>query len=194
MKKIGVFGTHGTGKTTLCCSLAAYYKSNGINVKIVQEMARSCPFPINLSMTTDAGLWIYHAHIKKELEARVQGFQLCLCDRTALDSFVYLKAQQASNAYTKTIEEGAMLWLNTYDMLIYVTVSNAVSIYDDGTRSADADFQMRVQDSFDSYIDQFPAEVNAKMKRVYANDIFGEFSFPPAVQEIDSMLSASVMA
>jgi len=191
MKKVGIFGTHGTGKTTLCCALAAYYKHRGSNVKIIQETVRECPFPINLSMSADAGLWVYHAHIKKELDALVQDFQLCLCDRTALDSLVYVYAQDVGNRYTKIAEQNALQWMETYDMLIYVTMSESHAVEADGVRPADVDFQKRVQDAFDMYVEQLPESVTSKMKCVCADDIFGEFQFPPAIQKVDSFLYAA---
>src|SRR6187402_3717402 len=90
-KLIAITGTHGTGKTTLSFQLAAEYKKLGANVKVIQEVARCCPFPLNEHMTRETALWIYHEHSKKELEA-CRDHDVVICDRTKFDSFVYAEA------------------------------------------------------------------------------------------------------
>src|SRR6188768_4363959 len=85
--KIAIVGTHGTGKSTLSYNLASYYKMKGKTVKIVQEVARSCPFPINEKMTIEAAKWIYLEHSRKELEASKN--EICIGDRSVFDSFAY---------------------------------------------------------------------------------------------------------
>ena len=88
VKKIAITGTHGAGKTTLCFMMAGYYKKLGYNVNVVQEVARKCPFPINENMSEEAVLWIYHEHVKTELEVS-RNHDIVISDRTFYDSFIY---------------------------------------------------------------------------------------------------------
>jgi nicotinamide riboside kinase len=134
--KIAIMGTHGTGKTTLSYKLAAHYKERGKNVKIVQEVARSCPFPINEGMTKDAAYWIYHEHSKKELEAK-EKHDVVISDRSFLDYFLYAKY------FKLEIDAYPDHQLRQYDHIYFVRPD--IPLVSDGVRSSDLDFQ-RVMD------------------------------------------------
>lgn len=142
--KIAIIGTHGTGKTTLSFNLAAHYKIKGKSVKIVQEVARSCPFPINEKMTIEAAKWIFFEHSKKELEAIKN--QIVVGDRSVYDSFVYADYFKISDDILKKYEKIAFAQLNEYDKLIYIRPDSF--IHDDGVRSKDVEFQNSIDKIF----------------------------------------------
>ena len=191
MKKITILGSHGVGKTTLCYSLCYYYKQCRWNVKLVHETARSCPFPISENATVDAQLWNCLSHLKKELETKARGFDLCICDRSSIDPFVYLRANGLSSAHTENLKDFAMEWLNTYDLIIYIK-PNEGQIYDvDAQRSTDEDFRERVQSSFDYYVNSFPSYLKKKLQVVYSNDIFADVKLSKAVNVIGDRLELS---
>lgn len=148
MKKlIAVTGTHGAGKTTLTYLMAAYYKSKGKNVKIVQEVARTCPFPINHNMTMDTAKWIYHEHCRKELEAQ-KDHEIVICDRTFFDSFIYAE-------YFKLIEKYYVTKDNIkYDKIFFVRPHG--KIQDDGVRSTDEKFQEAIDLLFYDQLKDIP--------------------------------------
>jgi nicotinamide riboside kinase len=143
-KLIAITGTHGTGKTTLSFQLAAEYKKLGANVKIIQEVARSCPFPLNADMTRDTALWIYHEHSKKELEA-CRDHDVVICDRTSFDSFVYAEVLGITLEYWE--RKSARIHLDKYDELYFVRPDDKLP-KDDGIRSMDLDFQNNVDALF----------------------------------------------
>ncbi len=150
--KIAIIGTHGAGKTTLSYLMAAAYKKIGTNVKIVQEVARSCPYPLNEGMSREACLWIYHEHVKKELDA-IQKHDIVICDRSALDSFMYAKAQNCYDYTDRGINlcfESASHWMKTYDQIIYVKPGK-IKPMEDGVRSVDLEFQRRVAEQFNEW-------------------------------------------
>jgi thymidylate kinase len=147
-KLIAITGTHGTGKTTLSFILAAEYKKLGANVKIIQEVARSCPFPLNENMTKETALWIFHEHSKKELEA-IRNHDIVICDRTSFDSFVY--AAHLEIPMDIYLIEWAHSHLYEYDTLFYVKPSEKPPL-NDGTRSIDLQFQSQIDTEFKRYL------------------------------------------
>lgn len=136
--KIAIVGTHGTGKSTLSYLLASHYKKQGKNVKIIQEVARSCPFPINHGMTVDAAKWIYLEHSKKELEAESK-HEIVIGDRSVYDSFVYACYFDLNSVELINLDLLAFEHLSKYDRLIFVRPD--IPLQTDGTRSTDEDFQ-----------------------------------------------------
>jgi len=148
--KICVIGTHGAGKTTLAFLLASHYKKLGKNVKLIQEVARSCPYPINHGMTKEACLWIYHEHARKELEAS-QYHDTIVCDRSVLDSFVYAKHFNIGSDEIKEPFKSALNHLNTqYHKIIYVRPD--LPIEADGVRATDEPFQKSVDEWFSRFL------------------------------------------
>lgn len=144
--KIAITGTHGTGKTTLSYNLAAYYKSIGKSVKIVQEVSRTCPFPINQKMTIEAAKWIYLEHCKKELEAYKN--QIIIGDRSVFDSFAYAEYFKFDDdEILLNLKKMALDELNQYEKLIFVRPD--MEIHGDGVRSVDKEFQLGVDKVFE---------------------------------------------
>ncbi len=142
MKLIAITGTHGTGKTTMSFQLAAEYKAKGANVKVIQEVARSCPFPLNQHMTSETAKWIYHEHRRKELEA-ARTHEIVICDRTCFDSFVYAECLGLLGLYWE--QRAAKRQLQDYDQLLFVVPADTLPI-DDGIRSMDLQFQLDVHE------------------------------------------------
>ncbi len=165
-KLIAITGTHGTGKTTLSFLLAAEYKKLGANVKIIQEVARSCPFPLNDKMIKETALWIYHEHSKKELEA-CRDHDVIICDRTSFDSFVYAEAMKIQGLGQE--KYAAMHHIYEYSELYLVRPDYAWDIKNDGIRSMDLDFQSEVDHLFSIYIDKFLPE-QIKSSQIFDKD------------------------
>ena len=147
--KIAIVGAHGTGKSTLSYKLAAHYKTQGKNVKIVQEVARSCPFPINHGMTAEAALWIYHEHAKKELEASSK-HDVVIGDRSVYDSFIYAEYFELDNYMIAILDVIAFAHMKDYDKVIFVRPD--LPLQTDGIRSDDEQFQIGVDKIFEDYM------------------------------------------
>lgn len=153
--KICVLGTHGAGKSTLVFKLAAHFKQIGKNIKIVQEVARSCPFPINENMTENSYLWIYHEHNKKELEAQ-KNSDIVISDRSALDSFLY--AQHFKIRTNDYLERAALINLRRgYDKIFFVRPNVPISA--DSVRPGNEEFQLEMDKKFSITIENFSLEV-----------------------------------
>lgn len=143
--KIAIIGTHGTGKSTLSFNLAAHYKFIGKSVKIVQEVARSCPFPINEKMNIESAKWIFLEHSKKELEASRN--QVVICDRSVFDSFVYAEYFKISDDELVKYKKVALSQLKEYEKLIFVRPN--LFLHDDEFRSKDLEFHKSIDKIFE---------------------------------------------
>lgn len=147
--KIAIVGSHGTGKSTLSYLMASHYKKQGMNVKIIQEVARSCPFPINHGMTEKAAKWIYYEHARKELEAEAK-HEIVIGDRSVYDSFVYAQYFNLNAADIIDLDILAHDHLSTYNRIIFVRPD--IPLQTDGTRSPDLEFQKGIDEIFSDVI------------------------------------------
>jgi thymidylate kinase len=174
MQKVCCIGTHGSGKTTLCYQQAAYYKTIGKNVKLINETARSCPFALNHQFNAYGAMWIIHMHIVKELEAMSRNADIIICDRSPMDSIMYALAtgctvgQQMKNLY-KMSED----WMETYDKIYYVRPDGNDAI-PDGIRSTDETFRKKIEDHFDDWMEKCSMGVQNKILIIKSSSVFSE--------------------
>lgn len=138
--KVAFVGSHGVGKTTLCYGLAARLKARDVVLEVVHEVARRCPLPINEETGIASESWILHTQIAEEVIASHR-YPVVVCDRSALDNYVYLLLAAGP-------QEGLDLlvdyWMRTYDLLIHVPVVAEPAA--DGFRTTDPAFQKAIDD------------------------------------------------
>ena len=144
---IGISGTHGTGKTTFMYKLAHDMKirHGGKRIKLLSEVARSCPFGIfgkqGTTSSIDAQLWIFASQMQAELTAKPT--DVIISDRTIYDTI----------AYTMEVDEdlaAEMLGLAqylVYDLVYFVRPSDESWCVDDGDRSLDFKLRDRIDDN-----------------------------------------------
>lgn len=152
--KIGIMGTHGIGKTTLAAQMFAHASKTGRRVKLIHEVARSCPMPINDKFTVKAATWIVARHVTLGIEAEASGYDFIICDRSSFDPVAYainivpedlrMKRYYRSSPLYKFAERD----LRSYDVLIYLKPSSA-EILSDGIRATDPEFQKKIAKIFD---------------------------------------------
>lgn len=148
--KIAIVGTHGTGKSTLSYILASEFKKMGKNVKIVQEVARTCPFGINDGMSVESALWIYHEQARKEMEAE-EKHEIVICDRSVFDSFIYAKYFKLQDWRIEGLRSIATTALCVdYGLVIFLEPD--IPLQTDGTRSKDLEFQKGINELFKIYL------------------------------------------
>jgi nicotinamide riboside kinase len=146
--KIAFIGSHGVGKTTLCYGLAARLKALDYAVEVVHEIARRCPLPINEETSVASESWILHTQIAEEILAQHR-YPVVVCDRSALDNYVYLLLAAAPRPDLDDLVDS---WMRTYDLLIHVPVLEEPS--PDGVRSADPSFQLAVEGRLDRELER----------------------------------------
>ena len=138
--KIAFIGTHGVGKTTLCYGLAARLKARDMSLEVVREVARRSPLPINEQTSLAAQSWILHTQIAEELIAE-EHYDVVICDRSALDNYVYLLLAEGSQPGLESLVDS---WMHTYDLLVHAPVIERPSA--DGVRSDNPAFQLAVEE------------------------------------------------
>ena len=147
--KIAFIGTHGVGKTTLCYDLASRLKRQDRVVDLVQEVARTCPLPINRETTVHAQAWILHTQIAQELAA-TQHDGIVICDRSVLDNYAYLVHQAGRRPeYDALVRQ----WVTTYDYLFKVPIIDPPTF--DGKRDVSQAFQRDIDRGIDALADEF---------------------------------------
>ena len=136
--KAAFIGSHGVGKTTLCSGLAARLKARDVVLEVIHEVARRCPLPINEETGLASESWILHTQIAEEVIA-AHRHPVVICDRSALDNYVYLLLASGGQ---EGLDELVAYWMKTYDLLIHVPVLERPAA--DGVRATDPEFQRAI--------------------------------------------------
>lgn len=195
MKKIGIIGVHGAGKTTLAYTLSAHFKKKAINVKLIHESAReNCPFPLNEDATVGTCLWNFHKQFLNELEAETQGYELAICDRSVLDTFVYFHAVNDEKPITRFAMLQAIEWLTTYDFLICLEPDATFAIGHDGIRAMDIDYQMQIRDAFHTLLTDQGKKLENKLLFCKCETIFNEQLHEELMTKVENLLQLPQLA
>ena len=190
MEKVAIMGVHSAGKTTLAYIMAAHFKMKQLNVKLIHESVReNCPFPINADANQGTCLWNFHTQFLNELEAEAQGYQLAICDRSVLDTFVYFHAVNPKNAVTRAAKNQAAEWLSTYNVLVCLEPSDDVELQDDGIRATDKEYQLLIENGFKQALNEYGQHVKDKV--IYANsrDVFDESYRQQLIHKVESRVN-----
>ncbi|NGX42436.1 MAG: hypothetical protein K940chlam7_00716 [Chlamydiae bacterium] len=194
MQKIGITGVHSAGKTSLAYILSAYFKMKGCNVKLLHESVReNCPFPINSEANQGTCLWNFHTQFLNELDAEAQGYQLAICDRSVLDTFVYFHAVNPENPITRAAVQQASEWLTTYDVLICLEPVDHVGLHDDGIRSTDRDYQRLITEGFDKALALYGKEVADRTIKASSEDVFDANRRSKLIAQVESKMETAVL-
>ena len=138
--KVAFVGSHGVGKTTLCYGLAARLKARDVVLDVVHEVARRCPLPINEETGVASESWILHTQIAEEVIASHR-HPVVICDRSALDNYVYLLLARGPQEGLDSLVD---YWMRTYDLLVHIPVLDVPAA--DGFRTTDPAFQRAVDE------------------------------------------------
>jgi nicotinamide riboside kinase len=149
--KIGIIGSHCVGKTTLAAKLTSGLLDEGAIVRLVPEVARTCPLGINDEATLETFFWIMARQIQVEIEESAHA-NILVCDRSIVDNFVYyarLFGTQGEQA--KGLAAITGIWMKTYDLIVRLPIT--FSLTDDKYRSLDTGFQKQIDDLFDQIVE-----------------------------------------
>jgi AAA domain-containing protein len=168
MRKIGVIGTFGVGKTTFLHRLFSELKYRAFQVEMVPELSRLCPYDINESgQVTRGQYWIFKEQIRLELEGAELMPDFLLCDRCVFDNSLFA-LRGAEEGYVdpaifSIINESVEYWQQTYFLLIYIKLEDHLRLshnrgMDDGVRSTNEEFQIAIEDLIIKSLTHFPGD------------------------------------
>lgn len=155
--KIGITGTHSTGKTTLLHALRSEPEFNGFEIcDEVTRWVKSIGVEIN-----EGGSDLSQELIMMKHVYNLYMFDDMLADRTVLDGLVYTRAlhlsKKVSDRTMRNVHNTFTRCIGEYDFLFYI--SPEFDIADDGVRSVDKEWQTIVQQIFEDSIDSFKIPV-----------------------------------
>ncbi|MBU0530224.1 MAG: ATP-binding protein [Nanoarchaeota archaeon] len=138
--KMGIIGTHFTGKTELAEELYTFLKQHGKDVVLIKETARRCPLPLNKDATFEAQTWVLAEQIKQEIESTKH--EITISDRSVIDNYAYSLWKFPDKA--RTMLNFIIEYSKTYDH-IFKTTPLDVPIEPDGYRSTDPVFRNEIE-------------------------------------------------
>ena len=134
--KIGVAGTHSTGKTTLVKALRDRLVDRGLEVGHVDDLARRAldlGFPILREHTFESTLWIMAECMRQEAEQSLS-CEVILIDRPVLDALGYLNAalsvtgRKIDQRRRQALESIARAHTADYDVLVLTTLDTSIPL------------------------------------------------------------------
>lgn len=155
--KVGVAGTHSTGKTTFLDKLEAKTRSLGLRVNRVSDIgskASSAGFPILRNHTFESTLWIMSQSTADELRAALT-CDVLLVDRPVIDALGYLNAALRYRAETLPDWQSDLLaqyawgYARSYDVLLKTTLDPAIPLGIGKERDRDEAFRIMVAQEMD---------------------------------------------
>ena len=141
--KVIVTGAYSTGKTTLARDLRSALADRGVSCRLVPDVSRQCPLPLNTEQADDTSLWLIGSQIAGEIEAVAEAPDIVLCDRGIPD----ILAHQQDVASRRPAGSVALLrpfldhWLSTYVLFLFSRVDETVPIERDGLRDPDPNYR-----------------------------------------------------
>ena len=137
--KIGIVGSHSTGKSTFLSALASVLAGRGLKIGRVNDLAtraRDLGFPILTQHTFESTLWIMAECMRQEAEASLT-CDVILVDRPVPDALGYLQA--ALEVTGRTIDPRRLEELKIiarahaadYDLLVVTSLDQNVPLGED---------------------------------------------------------------
>lgn len=146
-KIIAFSGSHGTGKTTAAHALMAELKVSqpGADIGFLDEVARRCPWPINLHGCQEGQLWIFGAQVQQELFL-MRRHDLVVADRCLLDCIAYTYHHGFDVA--DAMKDLYWAYLEKFSPYLEIRFLNPQPGYlqADGLREVNPEFQMEVHE------------------------------------------------
>lgn len=144
-KIIAFTGAQGTGKSTAAvfwgAAIQADYPEK--TVRVVSDIERECPYPINREATPEAQEWIFFRHLMAETEAALN-CDVVVSDRTLMDVIAYSRTA----GFRAQVDEMLQVWkvhVPYYQKIIFRRILTNYWNVDDGVRDTDPEFRARVE-------------------------------------------------
>ena len=161
--KIGITGTHGSGKSTKAKELSDRFVDVNKTIIVVDEVARSCPHTLG---TIEAQEWIWYEQMTREKHAMTQDVDVIICDRTVMDNLMYYRDILNSTSLFGSpildqwqrwgyLYEEAKDWIPTYTQVIRLPLNLEWLQADDPIRPKDVEYARRIDALFDRFVQPY---------------------------------------
>jgi hypothetical protein len=146
--KIGISGSHSTGKSTFIKQLEKSLIDKCVKFKSVSDLAIQCPLPILLNHTVESALWIASKGIADEIETEHK-HEVVIVDRPILDCWAYFNAAckdryEVTNPKLQTLKSLISNWLPTYDIIYQTVIDESIPIEDKKGRVLDEEYRIQI--------------------------------------------------
>ncbi len=154
--KIGLAGSHGTGKTTLAQAFTQKYPHYNLVTSASRDVLK-LGYPINMEATVESQA----ATSMLRLAQQVRGGENFVSDRTLLDSVAYNKYQlenlwrdnPSAQFWYETMDTITRDYMLRYDLVVYVPIH--FPLVGDGVRSEDTDYQAWIDNAIQELIQDY---------------------------------------
>lgn len=156
--KIGIAGTHSTGKSTFLKALQRRLRARRVSVSLVSDLAKSAKeagLPILHNHTHESTAWIIARGISLEMRAATDS-DVVLVDRPVGDALAYLEAALITRGVPyaaqsrRYLEALVRLHSPTYDLILLTVPTKGVSIDRSKKRGTNLKFRNLVFTRFKS--------------------------------------------
>ena len=158
--RIGVTGTHSTGKSTFCEAVRRVCEARGLRVGAVGspgQAARDLGFPILRDHTFESTMWIIAKTIGGELESGLKA-DVVLADRAVIDAVGYWMAalktrnETPDPAHLKLVSNFVADYSRTYEILFMTVLDPGLPLGAGRKRDQDAAFRVLAGESIASAV------------------------------------------
>lgn len=138
---IAISGTHGTSKSCTAYNLASKLKISGVNVAVIDELARECPLKINKDAGELTQYWILASQMKREIEL-IGRYDYIITDRSIIDTLAYGITLGVISMYSDNFISN---YVKSYYKKIFVLDPLIFNYHiSDGIRDMDSEFRYNV--------------------------------------------------
>lgn len=175
--KIGISGSHSTGKSTFIKRLEKSLNDKSIKFKSVSDLAIQCPLPILRDHTVESTLWIASKGIADEIETEHK-HEVVIVDRPILDCWAYFNAvckdrYEATDPKLQTLKFMISNWLPTYDIIYQTVIDERIPIEDNKGRDLEEEYRRQIGTEMANASKQF--DINPRLLTYTNKDIELEF-------------------
>lgn len=156
--KIGICGTHSTGKTTLVEALRTedYFRDYFFDINVTRWV-KETGLPINEN-TSDASQEI---NLLKRI-AHLNSFDKLICDRTIVDVLAYSTA--GKQITSRSIDYQVRLYelnVHKYDYIFYLPMD--IAVVDDGVRAIEPEYRQKIDDLIVNFLSQTTPDMHERI-------------------------------
>jgi hypothetical protein len=162
--KIGLSGTHSTGKTGSCKELFDIFSSEFKKTILVEETARDCPYPLNREASPEAQKWVFAEQLKRDVDIdcklaledyknSLEKHAVVIYDRSLIDNAVYTFIDSRKDTKTWSFASHLLNFAMEYENTdewhhILFTPEDFKEAEPDGFRDVDREWRQKINDEF----------------------------------------------